>query len=52
MKFIEEEEDRVLKRIEDIFAMIVERKKKTVLQKFVVGVAHCFVFQSFALWVR
>ena len=28
MQFIEEEEDEALKKIEDIFAMVVERKKK------------------------
>ena len=29
MEFIEEEEDRALKKIEDISAMVVERKEET-----------------------
>ena len=29
MQFIEEEEDRALKKIEDIFATVVERKEET-----------------------
>ena len=48
----EEEEEEALKRIEDIFAMAVERKKKTFLQKLAIGVAHRFVFQSSTSWVR
>jgi len=52
VQFSEEEEDEALKRIEDISAMAVERKKKTLLQKLAIGVAHRFVFQSSASWVR